>query len=80
MHFFWKVRITSRKISKEYIETKSFEAADQIKRDILTLYREDIQKHAGGYAGKVERIFDEIPSQLSKHEKKFTLSALGKGG
>lgn len=64
---------------KEYIETKSFEAADQIKRDILTLYREDIQKHAGGYAGKVERIFDEIPSQLSKHEKKFTLSALGKG-
>lgn len=79
MHFFWKVRITSRKFSKEYIETKSFEAADQIKRDILTLYREDIQKHAGGYAGKVERIFDEIPSQLSKHEKKFTLSALGKG-
>ena len=64
---------------KEYIETKSFEAADQVKRDILTLYREDIQKHAEGYAGKVERIFDEIPSQLSKHEKKFTLSALGKG-
>lgn len=64
---------------KEYIDTKDFEAADQIKRDILTLYREDIQKHAEGYAGKVESIFDEIPSQLSKHEKKFSLSALGKG-
>lgn len=64
---------------REYIETKSFEAADQIKRDILTLYREDIQKHAGGYVGKVESIFDEIPAQLSKHEKKFTLSSLGKG-
>ena len=64
---------------KEYIDTKDFEAADQIKRDILTLYREDIRKHAEGYAGKVENIFDEIPSQLSKHEKKFSLSALGKG-
>ncbi|MCQ2401096.1 MAG: AAA family ATPase [Lachnospiraceae bacterium] len=64
---------------REYIETKSFEAADQIKRDILTLYREDIQKHAGGYVGKVESIFDEIHAQLSKHEKKFTLSSLGKG-
>ncbi|SEQ88342.1 hypothetical protein SAMN02910369_02613 [Lachnospiraceae bacterium NE2001] len=66
-------------VVKEYIETGNFEAADQIKRDILTLYREDIQKHAEGYEGKVESIFDEIPAQLSKHEKKFTISSLGKG-
>ena len=66
-------------VVKEYIETKDFEAADRIKRDILTLYREDIQKHAGGYAGKVESIFDEIPAQLSKHEKRFSLSSLSKG-
>ncbi len=38
-----------------------FEAVDLIKRDILTLYREDIQKHAEGYEEKVESIFDEIP-------------------
>ena len=63
----------------EYFSTGDFEAADQIKRDILTLYREDIQKHADAYAGKVESIFDDIPSQLSKHEKKFSLSSLGKG-
>lgn len=63
----------------EYIETKSFESADLIKRDILNLYTEDIHKHAEGYEGKVESIFNEIPSQLSKHEKKFTLSALGRG-
>ena len=63
----------------EYMESKDFEATDQIKRDILALYREDIRKHAEGYAGKVESIFDEIPAQLSKHEKKFSLSALGKG-
>ena len=63
----------------EYIKSCDFEMTDLIKRDILTLYRADIRKHAAGYEEKVESIFDEIPSQLSKHEKKFTLSSLGKG-
>jgi len=63
----------------EYISSKDFEAVDAVKRDILSLYRADIAKHAAGYEQKVLGIFDEIPSQLSKHEKKFTLSALGKG-
>lgn len=62
-----------------YIETKSFEDVDLVKRDILELYRQDIAKHAKGYERKVESIFDEIPEQLSKHEKKFTLASLGKG-
>ena len=64
---------------QEYLLTKDFEAVDAIKRDILALYRADIAKHAAGYERKAENIFDEIPSQLSRHEKKFTLSALGKG-
>ena len=63
----------------EYINSGSFEAADLVKRDILTLYREDIAKHARGYERKAESIFDEIPAQLQKHEKKFTLSALRQG-
>ncbi|MCR5772694.1 MAG: AAA family ATPase [Butyrivibrio sp.] len=66
-------------VVEEYTKTGDFEAADLIKRDIISLYREDIQKHAKGYESKVESIFDEIPSQLSKHEKRFTLSSLGKG-
>jgi len=66
-------------VVKEYIESGDFETADLVKRDILALYREDIQKYSSGYEKKVESIFDEIPAQLSKHEKKFTLSSLGKG-
>ena len=62
-----------------YLDTQSFEETDMVKRDILALYREDIAKHAKGYERKVEAIFDEIPEQLSKHEKKFVLSSLGKG-
>lgn len=63
---------------KEYIETRNFDKTDQIKRDILTLYRADMVKHATGYEMKVESIFDEIPAQLQKHEKKFKLSSLKK--
>lgn len=62
-----------------YIETRDYEETDAVKRDILNLYRQDIAKHARGYAQNVTGIFDEIPAQLSKHEKKFILSSLGKG-
>ncbi|MGN0205323.1 MAG: ATP-binding protein [Coprococcus sp.] len=63
---------------QEYVRTRDFDRVDQVKRDILTLYRADIVKHAAGYEMKVESIFDEIPAQLQKHEKKFKLSSLKK--
>ena len=62
----------------EYIATRDFSKVDQIKRDILTLYRADISKHANGYETKVAGIFDEIPAQLKKQEKKFKLSSISK--
>ena len=64
---------------KKYIETKDFDAVDEAKRDVLTIYRNDIFNFAGDQADKVASIFDQIPSQLSKHEKKFRLSALKPG-
>lgn len=63
-------------VVNEYLSTKDFNASDREKATILTLYRGDIAKHAGAYTLKVESIFDSIPSQLSKHEKKFNLSSL----
>ena len=61
---------------KKYVETKDFDAVDAAKRDVLTIYRNDIFNYAEDMADKVVSIFDQIPSQLSKHEKKFRLSAL----
>lgn len=61
-----------------YIQTQDFNSVDRIKRDILELYRADIVKHAKGYEMKVEQIFDDVPSQLQKHDKKFKLSSLKK--
>lgn len=63
----------------EWIETQDFDEVDRTKRNILSLYRSDISKYAGGQEAKVTRIFDTIPSQLQKHEKKFRLSSLGPG-
>lgn len=63
---------------EEYVGSRDFARVDRIKRDILTLYRADIVKHARGYKMKVEQIFDDIPAQLQKHDKKFRLSSLKK--
>ncbi len=62
----------------EFIETKDYTRVDRIKRDILRLYRNDIVKYAKGYESKVLRLYEDIPSQLSKHEKKFRLSSISK--
>ena len=59
-----------------YVDTRDFKKVDSVKRAILTLYRNDIQKYADGNEAKVTNIFDTIPSQLQKHEKKFKLSEL----
>lgn len=61
-----------------YLNGKDFEAADVAKRRILKLYRDDVVKFAAGYEDKVFAVFDNIPGQLSKKEKKYTLSSLGK--
>lgn len=59
-----------------YVNTRDFEKVDRVKRNILNLYREDIRKHAEELNLKVEQIFDTIPSQLQKHEKKFNMSSI----
>ena len=61
-----------------YIDGKNFEASDEAKRRILRLYREDVTKFAAGYEEKVYAVFDGIPGQLSKKEKKYRLSSISK--
>ena len=62
----------------EYVKHKDFAAADKIKKQILALYRNDIAKYASSYKNKVTAIFDALPGQLSKKEKKYKLSSIDK--
>jgi predicted AAA+ superfamily ATPase len=63
---------------EEYVKTKDYSRTDKVKRSIIDLYRNDIGKFAGNNAAKVRSIFNEIPGQLTKKDKKYSLSSLDK--
>ena len=62
----------------EYLDTKSFEDVDRVKRQILNLYNNCIDQYASVHAAKVKAIYEAIPGQLQRHEHKFQLSDLNK--
>ena len=61
-------------VSKYLKNNRDFSSADVEKRDILTLYNNDINKADVKYRSKVASIFAQIPSFLSQHEKRVRLS------
>lgn len=65
-------------VVEKYSKTRDFQQVDRQKRIILNLYRNDIMHYADNLETKVVQIFDEIPSQLQRHERKFRLSDLQK--
>ena len=60
----------------EYASSRDFTRVDAVKRQILRLYKNDIKKYAGSAMARVSAIYDAIPGQLQKKEKKFSLTAL----
>lgn len=62
---------------RAYLENgKSFLYADNEKRDILNLYRNDIRKITRKYKAKVLQIYDQIPGFLSTKEKRVVLNKM----
>lgn len=59
-----------------YLQQRDFGKVDKVKRDILSLYRSDIEKFGGRDALRIRRVFSTLPGQLARHEKKFMLSSL----
>lgn len=55
-------------------------AVRDVQRELVELYREDMAKHAGERALQVKAIFDALPSQLDKENKRFQLQSLKKEG
>ncbi len=64
---------------ERYIQTGMFSEADRAKRDILELYNRSVSQYARGYAAKVKAVFDSIPAELQRHEKRFRLSSIAEG-
>lgn len=62
-----------------FIDTPDFRAVERVHRSIMTTYRADITNYAGKDQVLVKRVFDAIPSQLAKEDKRFVLAKLEKG-
>lgn len=58
---------------------RDFGKADEEKRDVLELYRNDIMKSRSPYRSKVLAIFDQIPGLLSRHEKRVVFNRVVEG-
>ena len=63
----------------EFVASRDFGRVDAVKRDILALYRGDIMKYGGVLKHKATSVFNAIPSQLSRHEKRLSLSHVRAG-
>lgn len=63
----------------EFVSSHNLGLVDAVKRDILALYVSDIGKYGGALRHKISAVFNAIPSQLSRHEKKFVLSEVESG-
>lgn len=62
-----------------YLENdRDFHAADLEKRDILTMYRNDIMKMDTSYKSTVLALFDQIPTFLSHKERRVVVSRIDK--
>lgn len=67
-------------VVREYIRRDTFEGTLDIQRQLLEDYREDIRKYADGMdQTRIMNVFEQIPLQLAKENKKFQISKVAKG-
>lgn len=67
-------------VVKDYLEKNTFENTLKIQEQIINDYKEDIKKYAEGIEKtKILSVFNHIPSQLAKENKKFQISKIRSG-
>ena len=60
-----------------WIETKDFNEVRRVQNELLMTYENDISKHtASEMANRIKQIWDSVPSQLAKENKKFLYSVV----
>lgn len=67
-------------VVREYVERGTFEGSLEIQRQLIADYKEDIRKYAEGMdQGRILNVFNQIPPQLAKENKKFQISKVASG-
>ena len=62
-----------------FLTNKDLSLTVRVQNSILDGYRNDISKYAGSEKHLAKKVFDAIPAQLSKIDKRFVLAQLEKG-
>lgn len=67
-------------VVREYIDKGTFEGSLDIQRQLIADYKEDIRKYAQGIdQTRIINVFNQIPPQLAKDNKKFQISKVASG-
>ncbi len=62
-------------VVREYIERNTFEGSIEIQKQLIADYKEAIRKYADGMdQTRITNLFEHIPVQLAKDNKKFQIS------
>ena len=60
-----------------WIETKDFNKVRRVQKELLETYEDDISKHTTvEMANKIRQVWNSVPSQLAKENKKFLYSVI----
>lgn len=66
-------------VIRNYIEKGTFEGSLGIQKQLIADYKEDIRKYAEGIdLTRILNVFNSVPSQLAKENKKFQVSKIEK--
>lgn len=63
----------------EFLDSRNPEAVRRVQENIISAYEADIAKHAGNDTQRARLVFQSVPSQLARENKKFIFGALKKG-
>lgn len=67
-------------VVRNYIENGTFEGTLEMQRQLLSDYQEDIRKYADGLdQTRIINVYNHIPVQLARDNKKFQISKVAKG-
>ena len=67
-------------VVQEFIKNRDYNKARKIQKDLVQLYEYDFSKHASGITSeRLRLVYNSIPSQLGKENKKFIYGHLRSG-
>lgn len=64
---------------QEYVDTQDVRRVRAIQADIVDAYRRDMSKHTKTQVQRINMVWDSVPSQLARENKKFMFGAIRKG-